>query len=208
MARTEKSILPPMPFGQTAAQSFGDLNQFTDAISAGVEHPMYFDALGEVQQFQHSTSSVNINGTCLIASVTTPFHYRVEQSEQLYLMIPFHGEATARVSAHDFPFENVREVFLSPNITRSGESSILSMIQTMLEIDRLIATAKTMFGDSAAQRIMPKLDHVNILAFRQGPIRYDQLFKRICLIIDDLQLNESLLALQRISTTASIARWP
>lgn len=196
-----KIILPPMPFGQSRAQTFGDVREFTGAISAVVDHHFYFDAAGDARQFHHATAAININGTRLVASVSSPLHYRVGDSEQLYLMVPFHGSATTRVSGHSLPFGGVKDVFLSPNIARSGESSTLAMIQTMLEPHRLVATSRAMFGDKAVPVIQARLERPNVLAFRQGRIRYVHLFKRICHLIDDFQCSESLLALQGVDDT-------
>lgn len=202
MPRTHKPIiLPPMPFGQARAQTFGDVREFTDAVSGVVDHQFYFDALGDARQFHHAAAAININGTRLVASVSTPTYYRVGDSQKLYLMIPFQGCATTRVSGYKLDFGEVRDVFLSPNIERSGQSSVLSMIQVMLEAKRLIATSHALFGDPAVPEIKARLEHPNVLAFRQGRIRYDHLFRQIGQRIDDLQCNETLLALQGVDDT-------
>ena len=199
MPRNDKKlILPPMPFGQSRAKVYNDVREFTDAVSAAVDNQFYFDSIGNEQPFHLAAASVNLNGTHLVASVSTPTHYRVGESNQLYLLVPFHGASTARVRDHHPPFEGVRDVFLSPNIPRSGENSTAAMVQTMLDAGRLLTTARTMLGDPAAAAIRSYLQYPNVLPYRQGRIRYDHIFKRLCQTIDDLHLDETLLALQGI----------
>lgn len=199
MPRNNKNpLLPLMPFGQARAKVHSDVRAFTDAVSSVVDHAFYVDAAGADQAFYHAAASVNINDTHLVASVSTPIRYQVGESDRIYLMVPFHGSASALVADYHSPFEQVRDVFLSPNTQRHGESSTLAMLQTMLNPERLTHIARTMLGEPAAQKVHSQLDQPQVLDFRQGLIRYDHLFKRICQIIDDLQLDETLLALHGV----------
>lgn len=191
-------LLPPMPFGAAQAYSSSQIKEFTDNVASAIPNLQSFDVVGDSRQFHYRFASVNLNGIQLIANVCSPIQYRVHDSEELYVWIPFHGHGTAKVPGHNLVLDKVNGVFLTPNTARSGVNTSASLLQATLQRERLIDTTRAMLGDAAAHDIQSILERPNTLDFRQGHIHYKPVFWRLCQLIDDLRLDETLLALQGV----------
>ena len=190
---TGKSTLPRLPFGHERAFRFNDVRLFTDTVATKINGLTGYDALGDSSLFQSAATQLNINGLELISSASSPVTYEVEDSTGLYAILPHRGFATSSVHRHADVFHAFDGIFISPDIKRSGHTSSISMVQTKLDADRLTKTAGAMFGEAASQRTASRLEHPQSLKYKQGHMRFDQVFNGLYRIIDELQLDERLI---------------
>jgi AraC-like DNA-binding protein len=178
-----------LPFGNKRAYIHSDINAFTDYIGSSIATVLDYAPITHKNEFIYMSSSVDISGLKIAASVSSPSLYQVKESTGLYLFVPFSG--WSKVSSHGIKglCEAGVSAYFSPEIDRSGSTSDLSMIQLSMDHTRLLSTARGMLEDREFIDFKRSINDPRILALSVGAVQYSKIFGYLCKMIDDSELN-------------------
>lgn len=146
MREEKKSASAHLPFGDSKAIKFSNPYDFTDVVASSSKTLQSYDAIDKKKRFHCAVSNLKIGNLDLVASISSPTRFAVNDSQGLYLCLMFDGRADADVDGfHGIASAN-EFAFLSPEVQRTGETTSISMVQlSMLESD-VLAVAAHMFG--------------------------------------------------------------
>lgn len=184
-----------MPFGRRSAVQNSDINLFYDTISKVATTLESYEPIDQMGEFNHQSSYIGFTELTLGSSVCSPVSYSVGDDDDHYFVLPFHGEASCTIERKTYTSSLFHGAMIIPGVRRTGITSELSMLQATLKSSRLMSTAKTMLGDGMDAKIEDRFKNPHLLPMQAGAIRFDQLFSKICGVIDDCNMQTDLLTL-------------
>jgi AraC-like DNA-binding protein len=176
-----------MAFGYRHSEINRDVNSLYDMISGVTPTLTSYEKAGS-GEFFHRSAFVSLQDLALAATVCSPMTYEVTEDDNLYFILPFHGQAKARSHHKDYCSSPMHGGVLMPGHARKGCMSEISMLQATLKPERFKRTAMTMTGHHHQRQIHDRLQAPQLLAMQAGPVRFDHLFSTICQTIDDCAL--------------------
>lgn len=180
----------PMAFGHRHATFNRDVNSLYDMISGVTPKLKSYECVGQPQKFFHRSAFVSVNDLALAATVCSPTAYEVSEDDDLYFILPFHGQASAESQGKNYLVSPIIGAALTPGFNRKGFMSEMSMLQATLNPTRLKATALAMRGTNSVEPFHEdRLARPYQMSMRVGHIRFDQLCASLCKTIDDCDLD-------------------
>lgn len=182
-------ITSTLPFGNKRAYIHSDVNTFTDYIGKAIDTVTNYAPTTHNNDFFYISSSVDIDGLKIAASVSSPSTYQVKESKGFYFFIPFHGWSKVSSDGIKGICQTGQSAYFSPEIDRNGSTSELSMIQLGMDHTRLLSTASGMLSDRDFIRFKRSLNDPKILPLAIGNVQYSKVFSYLCKMIDDSDLD-------------------
>lgn len=178
-----------LPFGKSSAVRNDDVNSFYDMASKVTTTLEAYEPLGQKKVFSHQSAFVGISDLSLMASTSTPVRYQVSDDHSHYFILPFKGEASCAINNKQYLSSARNGAMVIPGAARSGTTTDLSMLQATLNSSRLAETARVMLGNKSNTAINDLIRKPLLLSMQSGQIRFDQVFERMCALIDDLSMS-------------------
>lgn len=185
-----------IPFGKSTAYRNNSINAFYDMASRVTSTLESYEAIGNGADFSHLGAYVGLQDLSLMASCSTPVHYRVSDDQSHYFVMPFKGEASCSIGRKHYVSSPDNGAMIIPGEARSGETTELVMLQATLNTARLKETAQVMLSDHDPGVLTRRLQSPVLLSKASGPIQFQTVFEQICAFIDSFELSTD--ALTRI----------
>ena len=183
------SLISTLPFGTKRAYVHSDVNAFTDYIGGSIDTVLDYAPTTHKDEFFYLSSSVDIAGLKIAASVSSASNYQVKESSGFYFFVPFQGWSKVSSDGIKGICEHGQSAYFSPEIDRGGSTSELSMIQMSIDHKRLLSTASGMLEDRDYIRFKRSLRDPKILPLAIGNVKYSKVFSYLCKMIDDSDFN-------------------
>lgn len=177
-----------MAFGRQHAMVNQDINALYDLMTGVTPTLKAFEKISPNDDFHHRSAAVGVKDLTLAATVCSPLAYEVSEDDDLYFILPVHGEASALCDNRHYITSPTQGAVLTPGYARKGSMGTASVLQATLKTERLHATAMTMVGPHFHSALTDRLRNPHVMAMRAGPLHFGHLFATICKTIDDCQL--------------------
>lgn len=194
-------ILPALAFGNTSTHVEGDLNSYRDRMATVLTSLREYEAVGRKGDFRHKSAILCVNGMRMVAGAVTPISVSVDDSSDLTLMIPFHGENISTVGRTSHVWAAHQAAMFFPKMGRGGVASLRSTLNFDLTPERLQWSARSMLGLTPDQNVDLELDRERAVSLHYGRVSFDSLLRAACRMIDQLHLNPTALSVSGIDET-------
>jgi len=178
--------LPALPFGGAIAKVSSDITMFSERMATVITSLNYYEAIGHPDDFMSKTHSLMLDDLKLVANVNTPIAVDVGSSEDITLMIPFHGECISTVGGHCYAWRAGQSAMFLPAAARGGHSSERATVMIDFDPDHLQRVAATMLNAKENVFVDLRLHEPRLLALQWGSLSFELIFRQICRMIDPL----------------------
>lgn len=176
--KMKNAPLPALAFGASTAEIDTHVRRMEERHQRFVDGAQQFQTLSQHGNFQHASSSLNINGMRIVAMASTPIRVKIKKVNALMLMIPFHGSGHYEMNRETLTWSAGNHAVLLPNQPFTGESSERSSMVLLLDENRLQKTLDAMLGLSRASIAHLGADRPRVIDLNYGSLSYNAIFKQ------------------------------
>lgn len=188
--KSKKITLPPLLFGHLQAKIDLDLAEMQSTVSKATNWVSEYDALGEVDLFQHKISALSHRGVRIMTVASTPTIMKVSDPDYT-IAIPIYGAITASSSGRTIEAKAGDYAIFYPVGKRHTEGGLKSVLLISLTPERLRKTIVGLLGESKESYV--RLETTRLLPLHYGKTDFRQLAMQLCEFVNQIGLNPSLI---------------
>lgn len=188
MPSLPKQKLPLLSFGESkkhAGSSTADLMQKLKFI--GLE--LAIDAAASTStQFSYKIATINLNGLKLAALSTSPYRFKIKNTDDILLIIPFVGRGKIETANESYEWQSSDVALLIPtSATYSAVASLSSTLIITIDPVRIALSANTMQSSEEKVDWKNTFSSVRKISMQVHNLLIDQVFHQLCALIDLLE---------------------
>jgi AraC-like DNA-binding protein len=176
--KKKHSPLPALAFGTSRAVIDTHVHLMEEKLQRLANGMQQYDTLSRHGTFQHASSIINVNGMRIGATSSTPTRVRIQKTNSLMLMVPFHGSGHYEMGGETLTWSAGKHAVLLPNQPFTGESMERSSLVLLLDEIRLAATLDAMLGLPSGSITHLDSDRPRVLNMNYGKLSFDAIFRQ------------------------------
>ena len=187
--------MPPLPFGQAAATTFGDEARCGEFLARLPDAPRRVGAIGPARNFRISLRNVSLPGVSLLAGSSSP-KATDHCSRRLTLVIPFgHCESVLRVGRVEHRWAAPHHAYFIPaGEPIEAESTTGSFLRLDIVETALVRVAAGMRARKAASPRTADLSAARIVPMVARGVHWQPVVRSFCSTVDGFDCDPQRLA--------------
>lgn len=182
----KKQLIPVLPFGNLKAIENNDFKSYSEMLYSFAPGMKDLDSI--VPNFKTKSFEVNINGLKILSiSGTAQYCKILDNQSELYLLVPFYGDAVWNVDGEKIYLHGSKTASLSYHQGFEGkEETNTSWLIIIIDPLKLMQTAYSMLGIENQNKVIDfKLHEPRQLNLEYGHISFYTTFQQLALMIDN-----------------------
>lgn len=170
-----------MPFGNSLCKVDNNIKIFSSNLSSVITSLEYYDVYKNENLFSSKSYILKTENFKAVSSVNTPVSIKVNNTEDITLLIPFFGENTSIIDNKSFFWgEKSKQAIILPKTARAGFSSIRSTLSIDINEKKINEIASSMIG----KEMIVKLNETKLINLKYKNVDFIAGIKALCSLID------------------------
>jgi AraC-like DNA-binding protein len=186
----EKSVLPPLLFGQNRSLVDLDLDQMQSRVNSITNWVSEYDTLDKSKIFQHRTSVFSNDGLRLIAVASTPTVMKVNDPDYT-IALPLQGSIESWIQGQHINAHTGTHAVFNPKGARHTEGGDKNVLLISVTEKRILDTAKIMLGERYVDFL--DLNTPRLINTKFQSIDFRKVLGQVCNLIDQFHGDQTLL---------------